>query len=89
MFIIDIIIVTVSVPYEITLLSNTLFGSISLILVSVPYEITLLSNPYITAKAIFRVSVPYEITLLSNNNVDFLKRIKFQYLMKLHYSQTR
>ena len=36
--------VIVSVPYEITLLSNTLFGSISLILVSVPYEITLLSN---------------------------------------------
>ena len=34
------------------------------------------------------VSVPYEITLLSNTRVECLKVIWFQYLMKLHYSQT-
>ena len=34
----------VSVPYEITLLSNVLGVVLSVILVSVPYEITLLSN---------------------------------------------
>ena len=34
------------------------------------------------------VSVPYEITLLSNSVTDLIGQIKFQYLMKLHYSQT-
>ena len=34
------------------------------------------------------VSVPYEITLLSNKKYNFLVRKLFQYLMKLHYSQT-
>ena len=34
----------VSVPYEITLLSNVVGIVLSVILVSVPYEITLLSN---------------------------------------------
>ena len=56
--------------------------------VSVPYEITLLSNVYTAYDVLLKVSVPYEITLLSNNNVDLLERVKFQYLMKLHYSQT-
>ena len=36
--------VIVSVPYEITLLSNPVEGVIVLTFVSVPYEITLLSN---------------------------------------------
>ena len=58
--------VGVSVPYEITLLSNLVLAVIDLILVSVPYEITLLSNP--------------------SNGMQLIKR--FQYLMKLHYSQT-
>ena len=35
-----------------------------------------------------QVSVPYEITLLSNSDELFKKFAKFQYLMKLHYSQT-
>ena len=56
--------------------------------VSVPYEITLLSNWKMNNEYIFPVSVPYEITLLSNSfdysGDDFM----FQYLMKLHYSQT-
>ena len=57
-------------------------------LVSVPYEITLLSNT-ITAFIIkFIVSVPYEITLLSNIQYLMLNEREFQYLMKLHYSQT-
>ena len=34
------------------------------------------------------VSVPYEITLLSNDILPQSVKIVFQYLMKLHYSQT-
>ena len=34
------------------------------------------------------VSVPYEITLLSNHYGTSEEMYKFQYLMKLHYSQT-
>ena len=34
------------------------------------------------------VSVPYEITLLSNIQYLMLNEREFQYLMKLHYSQT-
>ena len=56
--------------------------------VSVPYEITLLSNPNAGVESRLDVSVPYEITLLSNGiNVTLLDFV-FQYLMKLHYSQT-
>ena len=36
----------------------------------------------------YRVSVPYEITLLSNVLVIYSHNVWFQYLMKLHYSQT-
>ena len=56
--------------------------------VSVPYEITLLSNPTIVADVTANVSVPYEITLLSNQLRYSVRNIRFQYLMKLHYSQT-
>ena len=56
----------VSVPYEITLLSNLLVNLILCLLVSVPYEITLLSNNYFHTLWEYIVSVPYEITLLSN-----------------------
>ena len=34
----------VSVPYEITLLSNSVVFAVVFLIVSVPYEITLLSN---------------------------------------------
>ena len=34
------------------------------------------------------VSVPYEITLLSNIAATVIMFAMFQYLMKLHYSQT-
>ena len=80
--------VVVSVPYEITLLSNIFPIFLMFIIVSVPYEITLLSNIYSEESHIGKVSVPYEITLLSN--YDWHKDInqEFQYLMKLHYSQT-
>ena len=78
----------VSVPYEITLLSN---GNSTYLIngtVSVPYEITLLSNGLSLGHIFCYVSVPYEITLLSN--VKHYKNAGglFQYLMKLHYSQT-
>ena len=56
--------------------------------VSVPYEITLLSNLVACVKFLVSVSVPYEITLLSNSDVHVIGANVFQYLMKLHYSQT-
>ena len=56
--------------------------------VSVPYEITLLSNPVQREDLINYVSVPYEITLLSNSLEMYISKTEFQYLMKLHYSQT-
>ncbi len=78
----------VSVPYEITLLSNECMKLWKNSLVSVPYEITLLSNIPQGMKVIYNVSVPYEITLLSNSLIVCFFVLKFQYLMKLHYSQT-
>ena len=78
----------VSVPYEITLLSNGGYVYFKVIFVSVPYEITLLSNIYQPADTVFFVSVPYEITLLSNKDIRVNVKRVFQYLMKLHYSQT-
>ena len=57
----------VSVPYEITLLSNNNWTSITAVTVSVPYEITLLSNRNNGIRIVDKVSVPYEITLLSND----------------------
>ena len=56
--------------------------------VSVPYEITLLSNLFLRLVFGNTVSVPYEITLLSNMISAFVSANQFQYLMKLHYSQT-
>ena len=78
----------VSVPYEITLLSNYLKQITAVQLVSVPYEITLLSNQALGLCTLFCVSVPYEITLLSNGKKAGKDCARFQYLMKLHYSQT-
>ena len=78
----------VSVPYEITLLSNIANIHIDIALVSVPYEITLLSNPLVNFSLFLGVSVPYEITLLSNSSPAGISCSGFQYLMKLHYSQT-
>ena len=56
----------VSVPYEITLLSNNTSARFKSRKVSVPYEITLLSNGSFCLRFFIIVSVPYEITLLSN-----------------------
>ena len=56
--------------------------------VSVPYEITLLSNISNEDDTLPFVSVPYEITLLSNGGHYDTPPYWFQYLMKLHYSQT-
>ena len=78
----------VSVPYEITLLSNNEFPLLCAVRVSVPYEITLLSNDTLKYICNSYVSVPYEITLLSNRGLLLAIFNKFQYLMKLHYSQT-
>ena len=44
------LVLSVSVPYEITLLSNTTYDVEKIIKVSVPYEITLLSNKNISIK---------------------------------------
>ena len=78
----------VSVPYEITLLSNQSFYFFLSCFVSVPYEITLLSNNFFVYHRHYNVSVPYEITLLSNTLRYVKGKRWFQYLMKLHYSQT-
>ena len=80
--------IIVSVPYEITLLSNYRHCSPSWYKVSVPYEITLLSNGKCCLLSFIIVSVPYEITLLSNLSSGTRLIRRFQYLMKLHYSQT-
>ena len=58
----------VSVPYEITLLSNLANLMSYAPPVSVPYEITLLSNRFPHVMNYNKVSVPYEITLLSNKS---------------------
>ena len=57
--------------------------------VSVPYKITLLSNGVAIASVTDLVSVPYKITLLSNGHYDTPHIDEFQYLIKLHYSQTQ
>ena len=80
--------IKVSVPYEITLLSNPTVNHFETVRVSVPYEITLLSNKAVIVIATAAVSVPYEITLLSNPQAKKSQEFSFQYLMKLHYSQT-
>ena len=64
--IVSIVECLVSVPYEITLLSNGQSYIVSFDFVSVPYEITLLSNDVQLLDIPTTVSVPYEITLLSN-----------------------
>ena len=78
----------VSVPYEITLLSNKLRKHCGeTISFSTLWNYTTLKqlrNP----KKYGYVSVPYEITLLSNIQIHFNFSARFQYLMKLHYSQT-
>ena len=56
--------------------------------ISVPYEITLLSNLVLKVIRLINISVPYEITLLSNLMNAYNSCCRFQYLMKLHYSQT-
>ena len=78
----------VSVPYKITLLSNNLDGLTTVFTVSVPYKITLLSNDKLRKIIIHKVSVPYKITLLSNRADKAPYYLSFQYLIKLHYSQT-
>ena len=71
----------VSVPYEITLLSNPKASKYLIVLVSVPYEITLLSNLYPLWLDDEHVSVPYEITLLSNLSLEnFVKNRCFSTL---------
>ena len=61
----------ISVPYEITLLSNLDFSDALVIIISVPYEITLLSNVVPPIFIWGFISVPYEITLLSNCRYSF------------------
>ena len=73
--------VLVSVPYEITLLSNTAWDKLWHSYVSVPYEITLLSNINVITYKFSYVSVPYEITLLSNvMAADFINAKSFSTL---------
>ena len=68
--------------------SQTNIMTLRVVGVSVPYEITLLSNILCGSILLIQVSVPYEITLLSNSIWGGVVVPPFQYLMKLHYSQT-
>ena len=79
----------VSVPYKITLLSNLKKKLRAESIVSVPYKITLLSNRQCRKSRQESVSVPYKITLLSNYAIVSVPGTEFQYLIKLHYSQTK
>ena len=56
----------VLIPYEFTLLSNTIVGVVFRMGVLIPYEFTLLSNGYSLFGAGLEVLIPYEFTLLSN-----------------------
>ena len=56
----------VSLPYEFTLFSNTLFKFINSTIVSLPYEFTLFSNMFLWHITRWIVSLPYEFTLFSN-----------------------
>ena len=77
------------VPYEITLLSNAHWISVLKCLVWVPYEITLLSNWEIRYTATMRSLSPlWNYTTLKPTLALFRSCIEFEFLMKLHYSQT-
>ena len=68
----------VSIPYGLTLLSNTGSGKTRYVMVSIPYGLTLLSNPTDRAGAILRVSIPYGLTLLSNSVPALIYTLWFQ-----------
>ena len=57
---------TVLLPYEITLFSNADVARMKKDFVLLPYEITLFSNPASILPDIEYVLLPYEITLFSN-----------------------
>ncbi len=80
---------TVSIPYEFTLLSNNLGIGIIKFCVSIPYEFTLLSNAARLQHYLCSVSIPYEFTLLSNKHLLIAGRLEFLFPTNLHYSQTR
>ena len=81
--------VSVSVPYEITLLSNRGWFNACGMPVSVPYEITLLSNYGILVRQGYVFQYLMKLHYSQTGIADALIFSQFQYLMKLHYSQTR
>ena len=78
----------VSVPYEITLLSNRGWFKVCGMPVSVPYEITLLSNLKVVTRVVERFQYLMKLHYSQTPKTRRINRKTFQYLMKLHYSQT-
>ena len=68
----------VSIPYGLTLLSNTVKRPVTKHIVSIPYGLTLLSNRKILLLHMFPVSIPYGLTLLSNPSSNILFISLFQ-----------
>ena len=62
----EALIYVVSIPYGLTLLSNSRIGDFFDSFVSIPYGLTLLSNIVFYLLLILSVSIPYGLTLLSN-----------------------
>ena len=76
-----------STLWNYTTLKLTYFTSLELVRFSTLWNYTTL-KPSDKLFIVPWVSVPYEITLLSNIPFGSISQILFQYLMKLHYSQT-
>ena len=60
---------SVLLPYEITLFSNCCSVSFLISSVLLPYEITLFSNTVLLIMRRLLVLLPYEITLFSNQDI--------------------
>ena len=72
--------VSVLLPYEFTLLQNTIKDYLTLLFVLLPYEFTLLQNELINAIDLMVVLLPCKFTLLQN----LKRRLK---LLPVHVSQ--
>ena len=68
----------VSIPYGLTLLSNSKQAHQFIGEVSIPYGLTLLSNAYGARYSLSSVSIPYGLTLLSNSRIRSKMRNGFQ-----------
>ena len=80
--------VQVLLPYRFTLFSNAHITRLHSHSVLLPYRFTLFSNTSVFAHKKTPVLLPYRFTLFSNIPLDMTFKIRFYYLIDLHYSQT-